>query len=113
MKSTPRKARGLQMERHADRRVAPHHHGTAAWLALLLLTAGAAALPAQQLEPRAYSPAPVGTNFFGVGYLYSHGGVALAPSLPIENVTAGINGVAPFYGRTFGLFGRLASVTVA
>src|SRR5512136_1566702 len=109
MKSTPRKARGLQMERHADRRVAPCGKGAAVWLALLLLTAGAATLPAQQLEPRAYSPAPVGTNFFGFVYLYSYGGVALDPSLPIENV----NAVGPYYGRTFGFFGRLASITLA
>ncbi len=77
----------------------------------LVLFAGAAA--AQQLEPRAYSAAPVGTNFFGVAYLYSKGGVALDPSLPIENVEAWINGVAPFYGRTFGVFGRQASLGLA
>src|SRR5262245_2400830 len=39
-------------------------------LRVVLLRAGAAALPAaaQQLEPRAYSPSPVGANFIGVGY---------------------------------------------
>jgi len=100
------------MERHADRRVAPHGHGASVWLALVLLAAGAATLPAQQLEPRAYSPSPIGTNFFGVGYLFSHGGVSLDPSVPIENVSAQISAVVPYYGRAFGLLGRLAQVTV-
>jgi hypothetical protein len=68
---------------------------------------------AQQLEPRAYSPAPVGVNFFGMAYIYSSGGVALDPSVPIENVVARIQSVAPFYGRTFDLFGRLAQVGLA
>ncbi|MCU0291003.1 MAG: transporter [Thermoanaerobaculaceae bacterium] len=86
--------------------------GAVIFVALLLLTAGAATLPAQQLEPRAYSPAPIGTNYFGLGYTYSHGSVLLDPSVPIDNVTAGINGVVPYYGRTFGLGGRLASVSV-
>jgi Putative MetA-pathway of phenol degradation len=67
---------------------------------------------AQQLEPRAYSPSPVGLNFFGVGFLYSYGGVVLDPSLPIENVHAKVYNALPYYGRTFGLFGRQASVTL-
>ena len=100
------------MERHPDPRVERPGHGVSAWLVLLLLAAGAAALPAQQLEPRAYSPSPIGTNFFGVGYSYMHGGVSMDPSVPIENVNAGINAVVPYYGRAFGLLGRLASVSV-
>lgn len=43
---------------------------------------------AQQLEPRAYSPAPIGVNFLGLGSLYSSGGVVTDPSLPIQNVAA-------------------------
>ena len=77
----------------------------------LLLLAMAAAAPAwaQQLEPRAYSPAPVGANFFGVGYANSSGDVVFDPSLPFSDVKANINAVVPFYGRTFGMFGRMAS----
>lgn len=68
---------------------------------------------AQQLEPRAYAPSPTGLNFVGVGTFYSSGGVVTDPSLPIENVNAKSYGASPYYGRTFGLFGRLASVTAA
>ena len=78
----------------------------------LLLLAVAAAAPAwaQQLEPRAYSPAPVGANFFGVAYTNSSGDVVFDPSLPFSDVSANVNAVAPFYARTFGLFGRSASI---
>jgi hypothetical protein len=79
-------------------------------LMLLLLSAGPAS--AQQLEPRAYSPSPVGLNFLGLAYYYSSGGVVLDPSLPIQNVRAKVSTAAPYYGRTFGLFGRQASVTL-
>jgi len=78
----------------------------------LFLLALATAVPvrAQQLEPRAYSPAPVGANFFGVGYANSSGDVVFDPSLPFTDVSANVNAIAPFYGHTFGLGGRLASI---
>jgi hypothetical protein len=79
--------------------------------ALLAGLAGAAT--AQQLEPRAYAPSPVGVNFFGIAYLYSSGGAVLDPSVPIENIQARIDTAVPFYGRTFDLFGRLAQVGMA
>jgi len=87
--------------------------GVAVWAAFVLLLAAAGTARAQQLEPRAYSPAPIGTNYFGVSYSYSSGDVSLDPSVPIENVQASINGVAPYFGHTFGLLGRLASLGVA
>lgn len=77
----------------------------------LLLCVGT--VDAQQLEPRAYSPSPVGVNFLGLGTVYSSGGVVTDPSLPIQNVDAQVSSLAPFYGRTFGLFGRLANATFA
>jgi len=78
----------------------------------LLLFALATAVPVrgQQLEPRAYSPAPVGANFFGVGYANSSGDVVFDPSLPFSDVNANINAVIPYYARTFGMFGRSASI---
>jgi hypothetical protein len=68
---------------------------------------------AQQLEPRSYTPSPVGANILGMGYLYSSGDSALDPSSPIENVFARVNSVVPYYTRTFGFLGRQASVTAA
>jgi hypothetical protein len=78
---------------------------------LVFLLAGAGATRAQQLEPRAYAPSPVGLNFVGLTTQYSSGGVLTDPTLPIENVHARLFAPGPYYGRTFGLFGRLANVT--
>ncbi len=73
--------------------------------------AAAALVGAQQLEPRAYSPAPVGTNFFGLALLNSKGGVVTDPALPLEDVEANISFASAYWGRTFATFGRSASVT--
>jgi outer membrane putative beta-barrel porin/alpha-amylase len=79
---------------------------------LLLFLGGPGTAGAQQLEPRAYAPAPVGLNFIGLGATYSSGGVVTDPSLPVENVHAHVYSLPPYFGRTFGLFGRLASATL-
>lgn len=67
---------------------------------------------AQELEPRAYSPSPVGANFLIFGGGRSTGGVVTDPSIPITNIQAEVNSAALGYGRTFGLFGRSASVGI-
>ena len=91
------------------KRVIGFEAGFAIFTALLLCAWPASA---QQLEPRAYSPSPIGANFLGLGYLYSTGSVVIDPSLPIQNVHARIHTVVPYYGRTFGLLGQQASVTL-
>ena len=67
----------------------------------------------QDLEPRAYSAAPVGANFLVAAYVYSTGDVVTDPSLPVTDIQAHIHGFAAGYGRTFALFGRQALATVA
>jgi Putative MetA-pathway of phenol degradation len=64
------------------------------------------------MEPRAYSPAPIGTNFLLAGYARSTGGVSTDPSLPIANVQASIDAGSVAYARTFGLAGHAASAAV-
>ncbi len=100
---------------HIWRQGVPCIKKTAALISLCLSLAifgGIRAAQAQQLEPRAYSPSPVGANFLGLGYLYSYGGAALDPTLPVTNVYARVNTAVPYYGRTFDLLGRQAIVTV-
>ena len=80
---------------------------------LLLLILGAGTAQAQQLEPRAYSSAPVGLNILGLAALFSSGGEVTDPSSPIQNIEARVSTAVPYYGRTFGLLGRQASVTIA
>jgi hypothetical protein len=81
--------------------------------AVVLALTVAAVARAQQLEPRAYSPAPVGTNYFGLALHNSRGGVVTDAALPLDNVEADIYMTTPYYGRTFSLAGRSASVGIA
>ena len=82
-------------------------------LGLVTLFGSGNTAQAQQLEPRAYSPAPVGLNIFGLAAYYNTGNFVTDSASPIQNIHARVDIAVPFYGRTFGLFGRQASVTVA
>jgi hypothetical protein len=68
---------------------------------------------AQDMEPRSYSPSPVGLNFAGLIYGYSSGSVVFDPTLPITDVTAHVHGFAAVYGRTLDVFGRQGLATLA
>jgi hypothetical protein len=81
-------------------------------LSLALGLGAPAPARAQSLEPRAYSPGPVGLNFIVIGYTNSQGDVLLDPSVPIEDVSARLNIMTGGLSRTFGLFGRQASATL-
>ncbi|MBB3000627.1 hypothetical protein FHX57_002979 [Paraburkholderia tropica] len=65
---------------------------------------------AQELEPRTYSPSPVGTNFILAGYSHVSGDVLTDPSLPITGVSARINNWLLGYVRTFALANHTASI---
>jgi hypothetical protein len=62
------------------------------------------------MEPRAYVPAPSGINFAQVSFVQSSGGVAVDPSLPLDNIEARVNAAALGYLRTFSMFGHAASI---
>lgn len=68
---------------------------------------------AQELEPRAYSNAPVGTTFAIGAYTRLSGGVLFDPSLPVKNVDATIDGFGLGYARFFALSGRTANFSAA
>lgn len=84
-----------------------------ALLVLAALAAVARPAAAQEMEPRSYSPSPVGMTFAGVSYLVSSGGVAVDASLPLENVDADLEGAVLGLAHTFSLVGRTASAAVA
>jgi hypothetical protein len=69
-----------------------------------------AALPAcaQDIEPRAYSNAPVGVNFLIAGYAYTRGGVAFGPSLPITDPNLHTSNAVVAYARVLDLWGMSA-----
>lgn len=65
---------------------------------------------AQEMEPGAYSRAPVGTNFVLIAYAYQEGDVLLDDALPLRDVSVKLHSGSIGYGRTFGLIGRQANV---
>lgn len=98
--------------RHAGRGIKPGvFNDTVRWLLLaLLLVPSLSDLHAQELEPRAYSAAPTGTNFLVAGYTRLAGQVLTDPSLPVTDIRAAINAFALGYARIFDVGGRTASV---
>ncbi len=68
---------------------------------------------AQEIEPRAFSPSPVGVTFVQVGAGQSTGGILTDPSLPVDDVDGEINAGFFALGYSFGLFGRLATAALA
>ncbi|HET9472381.1 MAG TPA: transporter [Steroidobacteraceae bacterium] len=81
-------------------------------LALSVCWAGATC-HAQEIEPRAYAPSPVGVNLLLGIAGYSEGGVLTDPSLPVTDIEAKISALGWGYGRTFSLAGRSANVGFA
>lgn len=72
----------------------------------LVLALGSLDLAAQELSPRAYWPAPVGTRMLITGYANASGDVLLDPTLPIYGVDSRINTLFLGYLETFALGGR-------
>ncbi|MET0656663.1 MAG: transporter, partial [Steroidobacteraceae bacterium] len=61
---------------------------------------------AQELEPRAYSNAPVGLNFLIAGYGYTQGGVVTDPAIPLTNADIRIHTAVLAYARSVDMWGR-------
>lgn len=81
--------------------------------ALLVFGLPGPAAIAQDLSPRAYWPAPDGTNVLVVAYQHSSGDIVFDPSLPITGVDSR-NDIAQFaFQRFFGIFGRSGSLQFA
>jgi hypothetical protein len=78
-----------------------------------LLWLCACPLAAQEMEPRAYSASPVGTNFLVLNFSRLHGAVLPDPSVPITDVEADIDAETIAYVRTFGIAGHSASLGFA
>ena len=79
---------------------------------LVVLTFAGAMVRAQEMEPRAYSRAPVGSQFIVFSYGYQTGDVFTDASLPLRDVNVKLHAGIVAYGRTFGLAGRQANLTL-
>jgi hypothetical protein len=80
-------------------------------LSVLAAVLGFVPAVAQDLQPRAFSPAPVGLNIALLGYALSSGDINFDQALQIENATGDVNGITAAYVRTLGVFGKMAKVS--
>lgn len=78
-------------------------------VALLALVSPASA---QDIEPRAYSNAPIGFNFLIGGLAYTRGGLAFDPSLPVSNPDLHTSSAVMGYARVIEIGGQSAKVDV-
>jgi outer membrane putative beta-barrel porin/alpha-amylase len=74
---------------------------------VVALAAGAATVRAQEIEPRAYSNAPVGVNFLIAGYAQTRGGLSF-DTLPITNADLRTKSGVLVYARVLDLGGLSA-----
>jgi hypothetical protein len=81
-------------------------------LVFLALAGGFSQARAQDIEPRAYSNAPVGVNFLIAGFAATRGGVAFDPSLPVTNPDLRTSNALLAYARVLDLGGRSAKFDV-
>src|SRR4051812_15789199 len=81
-------------------------------LLLALIVACGSAASAQDMEPRAYSRAPVGTQYVLFTYAHQSGDVLTDSTLPLRDVSVRLNSAVFAYGRVFNLAGRQANVAV-
>lgn len=81
---------------------------------LILILAGTCSicLQAQEMQPRAYLPSPVGVGFGGVSYSYNTGGQLLDPSLPIDDAHVKAHVPSLSAGGSFSTFGRSSQALV-
>jgi hypothetical protein len=66
----------------------------------------------QELTPRAYWPAPLGTRIASVGYSYTSGDTIPDRSLPLTGVNSSINTLHLGYRHTVSLWGRTTNLVV-
>jgi hypothetical protein len=67
---------------------------------------------AQDIEPRAFSNAPVGVNFLIGGYAYTQGGLPSDPALPVTQVNLNTSNAVLGYVRALGLRGKSGKLEV-
>jgi hypothetical protein len=67
---------------------------------------------AQEMEPRAYSRAPVGTNYLIYTYGYQAGDILTDSSTPLQDVSVKLHSISAGYGHTFNFFGRQGNIGV-
>ena len=81
-------------------------------IALVLGWFAADEVHGQDVQPRVYTPAPVGVNLATLGYSYSNGAVLFDKTIPIEDAVGSIHSIAAGYSRSAGIAGMASRVDV-
>lgn len=79
---------------------------------IILVSLFGANLFAQDIEPRRWTPMPLGIHVFGVGYVNTNGDIFFDPLLQAEDVTVKVNSFVLQYVQPFKLGNRLARLDV-
>ena len=66
----------------------------------------------QDVEPRRWTPIPLGTHILGVGYSYTSGDVFFDPLLQAEDVTIKAHSLAVSFAQPFRIGDKLGSVSL-
>lgn len=61
---------------------------------------------AQDIEPRAYSNAPVGVNFLIAGYVFTRGGLSTDPAVPITDAKLSTSNAVLAYAKALDFWGK-------
>lgn len=88
------------------------NHTVRIYLVTVCMISAACPVHAQELEPRAYSNAPVGLNFLLAGYQYSSGALIFDASLPVTDADSQVNTGLLGYIRVINLAGKSAKAGV-
>jgi hypothetical protein len=96
--------------RHRRQRPSVRGPGLAVCAAAALLTP--AEVCAQSLEPRAYSPAPVGVNFAVAAVSQNTGGLSTGDNTPLTDAKLTLTGPILGFARTLDLWGRSGKIDV-
>jgi len=92
-----------------------HRESTAYGMAVLAcwaLAGAASPAGAQDIEPRAYSNAPVGVNFLIAGYAQTRGGLSFDSALPASNPDLTTSSAVVAYVRVLDIAGKSAKFDV-
>jgi hypothetical protein len=83
-----------------------------AFIIICLLSIANSKSNAQDIEPRRWTPLPLGSHVISAGYAYTQGELFFDPLLQVEDATVSINIIGLAYLRPFKLGNKLARLDV-
>ncbi len=79
---------------------------------MMLMSLCMAAAWGDDIEPRRWTPLPVGTRIVGVGYAYTNGDLFFDPVLQLEDTSSDVHTVAASYVQSFSVLGKATRLDI-